>query len=361
MSPDPDRSAPAARLTGARPVRVTMHDVAVRAGVSQPLVSQVIGGSTSVRVADATRERILRAAEELGYRPNVIARALVQSRSYSLGLIVPDLYNPFFADVVAGVDRVATEEGYAMLLCSAGTVSATRHVEALRSRQIDGIIIDAVGAASLYAAALAGVNTVLIDEPSTELLSVTSDATEAGRLAARHLLELGHTRLGVIGPAADVWAFRMRERGFLQTLRAADLRVESEHLRRANPTAAAGRAAMRALLAQRGRPSAVFCTNDLLALGALKACAELGVAVPRDISVMGCDDIETGRLVTPELSTVHVPAREMGARAARMLIRLVEGDASRATAPSKPLAVRLVARGSTARFAQPSDGGEGGR
>ena len=100
--------------------RITMHDVARRAGVSQPLVSLVIGGSTSVRVAEATRERILRAAAELGYRPNVIARALVQSRSYSLGIIIPDLYNPFFVDVVSGVDRVATEEGYAVLLCSGG-------------------------------------------------------------------------------------------------------------------------------------------------------------------------------------------------------------------------------------------------
>src|SRR5947209_19817341 len=107
--------------------RITMHDVARRAGVSQPLVSLVIGGSTSVRVADATRERILRAAEELGYRPNVIARALVQSRSYSLGIIIPDLSNPFFVDVVAGVDRVATEEGYALMLCSGGEASTARH------------------------------------------------------------------------------------------------------------------------------------------------------------------------------------------------------------------------------------------
>src|SRR6476660_5214141 len=124
--------------------RITMHDVARRAGASQPLVSLVIGGSTSVRVAEATRERILRAAEELGYRPNVIARALVQSRSYSLGIIIPDLYNPFFADIVAGVERVASEEGYAVLLCNAFEVPAERHVAMLRARQIDGIIIDAI-------------------------------------------------------------------------------------------------------------------------------------------------------------------------------------------------------------------------
>jgi len=330
-----------------------MHDVARRAGVSQPLVSLVIGGSTSVRVSDSTRERILRAAQELGYRPNVIARALVQSRSYSLGIIVPDLSNPFFVDVVAGVDRVATEEGYAVMLCSGGEAAAARHVEALRARQIDGIIIDAVGAASLDAMALADVNTVLIDEPSDVYLSVTSDALDAGRVAARHLLDLGHTQIGLIGPASDFWSFRMRERGFVQTLRAAGLRISSDHLRRTSATVAGGSEAMRALIALRERPTAVFCITDLLALGALKACVEAGVRVPEDVSICGCDDIETGRLVTPELTTVHVRARELGARAARMLIRLVEGDGEAATAKGRsgvrPLGVKLMPRGSTAK------------
>jgi LacI family transcriptional regulator len=330
-----------------------MHDVARRAGVSQPLVSLVIAGKSTVRVADATRDRILRAAEELGYRPNVIARALVQARSYSLGIIIPDLHNPFFADVVAGVERVATEEGYAVLLCNATEVSPERHIEMLRARQIDGIIIDAVGASSLDSATLADLNAVLIDEPSENHLAVLSDAVEAGRLAAGHLLSLGHTRFGLIGPASDLWAVRMRERGFMQALREEGLRVASSHLRRAAPTVEGGRAAMRALLAESVRPTAVFCTNDLLALGALKACMEAGVQVPQAMSICGCDDIETARLVTPELTTVHVRAREMGARAARMLIRLVEGEPRRT--PAKPLSVRLAVRGSTGR--NPESGG----
>lgn len=357
MSADAGRPASnAARAGGGRP-RVTMHDVARRAGVSQPLVSLVIGGSQSVRVSDATRDRILRAAEELGYRPNVVARALVQSRSYSLGIIVPDLHNPFFVDVVAGVERVATDEGYAVLLCNAVEVAATSHVEALRARQIDGIIIDAIGAASVDAEMLDHLNAVLIDEPSDVHLSVMSDAIEAGRLAANHLLELGHRRIGLIGPASDLWAFRMRERGFVRAVRDGQDgtgRIASEHLRRTAATVEGGRTAMRALLAERDRPTAVFCTNDLIALGALKACVETGIRVPDAMSICGCDDIETARLVTPELTTVHIRARELGARAARMLIRLVEGDAPRG--PVKPLGVHLVARGSTA----PLRGGEGG-
>ncbi|HTI64645.1 MAG TPA: LacI family DNA-binding transcriptional regulator [Gemmatimonadaceae bacterium] len=340
--------------------RVTMHDVARKAGVSQPLVSQVIGGSSSVRVSEATRERILRAAEELGYRPNVIARALVQSRSYSLGIIIPDLYNPFFADVVAGVERVASDEGYAVLLANAGEVPAERHIEAFRARQIDGVIIDAVGAASLDQAAFSDLTVVLIDEPSDTQLSVMSDAPAAGRLAAEHLLALGHVRTGLVGPATDLWAFRMRERGFMQALRAAGLRMASNHLRRVSPTVEGGRSGMRALLAERDRPTAVFCTNDLMALGAIKACIEAGVGVPRDMSVCGCDDIDTARLVTPELTTIHVRAREMGARAARLLIRQVEGEGANDDGKperersSRVLGVHLVTRGSTA---PPSGGG----
>jgi DNA-binding LacI/PurR family transcriptional regulator len=327
------------------PGRVTMVDVARRAGVSQPLVSLVIGGNPRARVAEATRQRILDAARELGYRPNVIARSLVRGRAYAVGLIIPDLGNPFFADVVRGAERVAADQGYALLLCDAADVGIERHLETLRARQIDGVIMDAPGAASLEPDTVAGLNIVLVDEPGAAFHGVASDAMEAGRLAAQHLLDLGHRRFGFIGPAADIWAFRMRERGFVQALRAAGITIDSPHFRRAAPTVEGGRAAMRTLLALPGRPSAVFCANDLLALGALKSCARSRVAVPETISVMGCDDIEAARLVTPELSTITIPARELGARAARMLIRLLNGEALR---PAKPLTVSLAARGTTA-------------
>jgi LacI family transcriptional regulator len=322
-----------------------MRDVARRAGVSQPLVSLVMGGNRSARVALATRERVLQAARELGYRPNVVAQALVLRRSYAIGIIIPDLRNLFFADVVGGAERVAAEQGYAVLLCDAMEVPADRHVEALRARQIDGIIIDAVGAASLGDGALDDLNVVLIEQPSDRMHGVASDAEAAGRLAAEHLLGLGHRRIGFLGPASDVWAFRMRERGFLQGLRAAGLPIASGDLRRASPTVQGGRTAMKELLALPARPSAVFCANDLMAFGALKACARAGVIVPEQLSIVGCDDVETAQLVTPELTTVAVPAREMGARAARLLLRILDGEEVR---PARPLPVRLVQRGTTA-------------
>jgi DNA-binding LacI/PurR family transcriptional regulator len=330
--------------------RVTTHDVARRAGVSQATVSLVLGGNPRARVSAQTRERVVRAAGELGYRPNIVARALVQRKSYAIGVVVPDLSNPFFMDVVTGVQRVAAEAGYAILPGDVRETSPERHIDALRARQVDGLILDGFGALALPEADLDGLKVVLVDEPSERFPGVASDAPQAGRLAAEHLLGLGHTRLAFIGPASDVYGFRMRERGFFQSLRAAGLGLTSERLRRVPPSVAGGSAAMKALLAlpRDERPTAVFCPTDLLAAGALKACLTAGVAVPGEMSIVGCDDIELARVLTPELTTIRIPARELGARAARLLIKQLD-DESWAPRPGKPLPVRLVVRGTTGR------------
>jgi LacI family transcriptional regulator len=330
-----------------RGARVTAHDVARLAGVSQPTVSLVLSGNPKARVAEATRERVRKAASELGYRPNVLARALVRRRSFALGIIVPDLANPFFADVVIGVERVAAGADYAVLLCEAAETAADRHLEALVGRQIDGIIIDAGGAATLPRDLVEGLPVVLIDKPSEDLPGVASDALRAGSLAAEHLISLGHRRLAFIGPATDTWAFRMRERGFTQALRAAGAPLSPEDVRRAPATTAGGFNAMKDMLSRRDRPTAVFLANDLMALGALKAAARTGVRVPDDISIMGCDDIEMSRLVNPELTTVTVRARELGARAARLLLRVLAGDTPKSSAL---VPVTLAVRGTTARL-----------
>jgi DNA-binding LacI/PurR family transcriptional regulator len=326
--------------------RITSHDVAARAGVSQATVSLVLSGNPRARVSEATRARVRRVAEELGYRPNLLARGLVSRRSFALGVVVPDLGNPFYSDVVGGVERVATEEGYAVLLCDAREIPVARHLEALRTRLVDGVILDAAGAASLPEPVLEAMNVVLVDEPSERWPGVASDAPGAGRLAGEHLLRLGHRRVGLLGPATDVYSFRMRERGFVRALREAGVEIPSGWLRRTPATVAGGQAAMRALLARSPRPTAVFCVSDLIALGALKACLSAGLEVPRQMSLVGCDDIEMARVVTPELTTVAVPARELGARAARLLLRNLEPDRPKART-GRPLPVRLVVRGTT--------------
>ena len=337
---------------------ITTHDVAARAGVSQATVSLVLGGNPRARVAAATRERVLRAARDLGYRPNIVARSLVRGRSYTLGVVVPELSNPFFMDVVDGVQRVAAGAGYAVLLCDARQTSPGRHLEALRGRQVDGIVIDALGAEQLGDDALDGLEVVLVDEPSERLPGVASDALGAGRLAAEHLLTLGHRKIAFVGPATDVHTFRMRERGFVARLREAGVTLTSDWLRRAQPSTAAGMQAMKALLALKERPTAVFCANDVLALGALKACLSAGVSVPAAMSIVGCDDIEMASVVTPELTTIAVPARELGARAARLLLLQMSGEQVPAK-PARLLPVRLVKRGTTAEPQGTGDRGQG--
>lgn len=323
-----------------------MHDVAARAGVSQPTASLVLSQHPKARVAAATRQRVLEAAADLGYRPNVVARSLQRRRSFALGIIVPDVRNPFVADVITGAERVAADAGYAVLLCDQSARDVLQHLEILRARQIDGVLLDAVGAASLPDDALADLNVVLIDEPSERWPGVATDAIAAGRLVAEHLLAHGHRDIAFVGPAADVHAFRMRERGFVIRLREAGVRMSSARLRRASATVAGGRDAMRRLLAQSSRPTAVFCANDLMAIGALKQCLTSGLQLPTDLSVVGCDDIELARYVTPELSTVAIPARELGARAARLLLQLIENTTTRPMS-TRLLPVRFIARGSS--------------
>ena len=326
--------------------RVTTRDVAERAGVSQPTVSLVLSKNPTARISAETRARILKAAEELRYSPNLVARSLVRSRSYALGIIVPDFRNPFFADVVSSAERVASQAGYAVLLCEAGESNPARYLDALHERVIDGVIIDAVGASSVDSELLDRTNVVLIDQLPGRWPGVASDAESAGAQAADHLIELGHKRIAFIGPAVDSHAFRMRERGFYKSLVAAGIPLPTEYLVRCNATAVDGRAAMRSLLLLKSRPTAVFCVNDVIAIGALKACVAAKVRVPTDVSIIGCDDIELAQLVSPELTTVRVPAGELGARAARLLIRAIEGEKERK--PPKMLPVSLVKRGTTA-------------
>jgi DNA-binding LacI/PurR family transcriptional regulator len=326
---------------------VTTHDVAREAGVSQATVSLVLGGNPRARVAATTRARVTAAAEALGYRPNLMARGLVRRRSFVIGVMVPDLSNPFFLDVVTGVQRVAAEAGYAVLPADVRETTPERHLEALRARQVDGVVLDGLGAASLPEGALAGFKVALVDVPSERWPGVESDAASAGRLAAEHLLELGHRRFAFIGPATDAHALRMHERGFVQALRAAGVSLPSSWLRHAAPGVGGGLAAMRALLALPERPSAVFCANDMVAAGALKACLKAGVAVPDAMSIVGCDDVEIARVVTPELTTVAIPARELGARAARLLLRQLDDDEPVSVRHARPLPVRLVVRGTT--------------
>ena len=327
--------------------RVTAVEVAKVAGVSQPTVSLILSQNPKARVAAETRARVLKVAEELGYRPNRLAQGLVRRRSFALGIIVPGFANPVNSAIISGAERVAAEEGYAVLLCETGDIGVGHHLKALSDRQIDGVIVAGISDTELAASDLRRLNVVLVNQESSILPSVRDDSLRAGALAAEHLSGLGHTRIAFIGPVSNASAFRLRERGFANGLREQGLDASSDYWQRAEPTVAGGLSAMAALLALPERPTAVFCANDLIAIGAHKACARAGVSLPADMSILGCDDIELGELVTPELSTISTPKRELGARAVRMLLRQLDGD-GKDTPVTQPLPVKLVQRGTTA-------------
>jgi DNA-binding LacI/PurR family transcriptional regulator len=334
--------------------RVTAAEVAKLAGVSQPTVSLVLSENPKARVAPETRARVLKAAQELGYRPNRLAQGLVSRRSFALGVIVPGFGNPVNARIISGAERVAAQAGYAVLLCETGEMDVVQHLSALADRQIDGVIVTGVSEAELRAADLSRLNLVLINQASSRFSNICDDSLAAGTMAAEYLLRLGHRRLAFIGPVSSFSAFRMRERGYSQGLRSAGIMPSSDCWPRAAPTVAGGLAAMRALLGHHERPTAVFCANDLIALGAHKACAMAGVSLPGDLSILGCDDIDVGTLVTPELSTISTPQRELGAIAVRMLLRQLD-EAGKEPPASQTLPVRLVVRGTTQVWTPPGE------
>lgn len=337
---------------GAVPIRisnrVTALEVAKQAGVSQPTVSLVLSRNPKARVAPETRARVLKAAEELGYRPNRLAQGLVRRRSYAIGVIVPGFANPVNASIISGVERVAAEAGYAVLLCETGEIDVAQHLKALADRQIDGVVLAGISEASLPAAGLERLNLVLINQSSDRFSTVGDDSLAAGGLAAEHLLSLGHRSFAFIGPGSSASTFRLRERGYATRLREAGIVPQSDHWLRAEPTVAGGIGAMRTLLATAERPTAVFCANDLIALGAHKACATAGVALPAALSLLGCDGVDLGALVTPELSSISTPQRELGARAVRLLLRQLDGD-TKAAPTTQTLPVKLLLRGTTER------------
>jgi DNA-binding LacI/PurR family transcriptional regulator len=330
--------------------RVTAADVAKQAGVSQPTVSLVLSKNPNARVAKATRERILRVAKELGYRPNRLAQGLVHRRSFALGLLVPGFGNPVYANIVSGAERVAAEEGYAVLLSEMDESNAARHVHALIDRQVDGVIIAGIAADTLPEHELARLNVVLINQPSpaNQYTTVAGDSLAAGRIAAEHLLELEHERIAFIGPHTPLPAFRLRERGFAARLREAGVAIRSEYWRRADATVAGGQSAMRALLELPEPPTAVFCVTDVIALGAHKAASKKGVRLGAEVSLLGCDDIEMNTLVSPELSSIRTPQRELGALAVRQLIQQLDNEAAPPTTHILP--VKLIKRGTTKRL-----------
>lgn len=328
-------------------MRITIADVARRARVSTATVSRALNGKGSIDVD--TRARVEAAMKELNYTPNLTARHLGQGKGYMIGLVLPDIANPFFPLVARGAGDVATQHGYTLVLANSDGNEQTEAdaLRALLGRRVDGILLAPAAAQSpgLVDLVAGRIPAVLLDRPvpGAHVDLVTGDNREGGALTARHLVALGHRRLGLIAGPENLASAAERREGFLDAARAAGAETKPEWQASGNFQLLAGYEAMMRILSVPERPTAVACANDLMALGALRALRVAGVKVPEEMALIGYDDIPMASLSDPALTTIVQPAYRLGAAAMERLLARVDGG-EEGPPFTTVLPVRLVTR-----------------
>jgi LacI family repressor for deo operon, udp, cdd, tsx, nupC, and nupG len=308
----------------------TIRDVARRAGVSVATVSRVVNHSAH-RVSAPTRRRVLEAVQALGYQANVIAQGLKKRASRTVALIVPDISNPFFPAIARGIEDVASQHGYAVLLCNTYEDLAREraYLDLLRKRWVDGVIFATAGTNTAHLRALRreGRPVVLVarDVDGVRIDAVLVDNFSGSYQATAHLLRLGHRRIAHIAGPASLHVARERRRGYERALADAGLPPSSIVVGEGDFTADGGRRAVAAWLQRQVEFTAVVAANDLMAIGALEALRAAGRRVPDDVAVVGFDDITFASLVQPALTTVAQPKYRMGQLAMQRLLELMAG------------------------------------
>ena len=338
----------------------TIKDVALRAGVSVTTVSHVVNDTRHVSAKG--RERVEQAIRELGYVPNAMARSLKSNTTSTLGMLIPNSSNPYFAEIVRIVEDRCFGAGYTLVLCNTDDEPRRQSVylQVLAERRIDGLIVVSTGGEEddSLVRQLHGLRipTVLVDreiaDPDCDLVETAH--MQGGLLAVRHLLSLGHRRIACIGGPAGVMPSEQRIEGWRMALAEAGVggpqgAGADALLWRGGFTSQGGYEAMHAILRTEPAPSAVFVCNDLMAIGALRAAHESGVHVPDDLSIVGFDDIEFSAYTSPPLTTVAQPKERIGALAVDMLLERVGGK--RRDPRKVVLQPELRVRASTARHA----------
>jgi DNA-binding LacI/PurR family transcriptional regulator len=333
---------------GPHPARPpTIVDVAERAGVSKSVVSRVMRGERAVSAA--SREAVLAAAESLGYRPNAVARSLVQRRTFNVGVMISDLHNIFFAEVLDGLGVAAAAGGYRVLITTGNRDrdAEAQALEQLLQLRADGIVLAGARLApEVVAAAARSVPVAVVGSnfPLAEVDVVVNDDVRGGELAVEHLAGLGHVCIAMIDGGEGAGAGDRRagyESAMLRLGLGGHLRVEPGDF-----TEAGGREGIRRLLGSGSRPTAVFASNDLAAVGALNAVEEAGYEVPRDVSLVGYDNTALAALRHISLTTINQPRRRIGELAMAALLRRIAHP--RARASRQVLPPELVVRATTA-------------
>lgn len=329
--------------------RVTLAEIAAEAGVSLATMSKVLNGRSDV--AASTRARLEEHLKRHGY-----TRRASTQRSESIELVFHELEASWSMEVIEGVEEVAHAAGLSVVL----TVSGDRHapspdwIDGVLRRRPLGVVLVFSDLARPHREKLRsrGVPFAIVDpagDPTPDVPSVGSANWSGGLHATRHLIELGHRRIATITGPEDMMCSLARLDGYRSAMNAASLPIDPEWIRFGDFHSTGGERHARELLARPDRPTAIFAGSDLQALGVIAAATEAGLSVPRDLSVVGYDDIALSRWLTPPLTTVHQPLRRMGEEAARIVLRLAAGES--VDTLRMDLATHLVVRGSTAALA----------
>ena len=331
--------------------RVTIKDVAARAGVSHPTVSRVIHDDP--QISAATKQRVRKMMEQMGYRPNLIARGLVRNRTQVFALVIPD-FNPHVQPIVRGVVDACRRRDYALMLFSTEYWSEEEasYSYIAANWRVDGVLIYNVmhhdrltaDAQRLKADQLPFVfiNKYLRKK---NINTVSVDNYDAVGRAVEHLAGLGHKKIGILNGSLMSVDGVERFEAFKEALARAGLRYEPRHTGTANFSDTEAAEETRRILGLRDRPTAIFCANDLMAMGAIRAARGMKLRVPKDLSFVGFDDLEAGRWFNPSLSTLQPPQREVGEQAIELLIKIIQDPKRKAEQMALP--AKLILRESS--------------
>ncbi|MCL4535355.1 MAG: LacI family transcriptional regulator [Bacteroidetes bacterium] len=337
--------------------RCTIADVARAAGVSKQTVSRVLNNKGELSAA--TRERILAVIKELGFQPNAAARSLLTGRSYTIGLVVPDIGNPFFVDIAGGVRDAAREQGYHVLLYDTGDSPEVeaQSIQLLHERRADGLIICSSRLSDeRLASLLMGVGPVVLVNrwvKAVDVPQIGADYVKGAWLATNHLLELGHRRIAAITLKVETPNSRAKFEGYRKAMEEAGLGVDPDLIAYSRSSLQGGVEAGNDLLGRPQRPTAIVAYSDPVGIGAMHACRHWGMSVPENMAVIGFGGNEISTVVNPPLSTVFIRNFEMGRRAVELLLERVAD--SRSPQVVEETEAHLIIRASTTMGADPLD------
>jgi LacI family transcriptional regulator/LacI family repressor for deo operon, udp, cdd, tsx, nupC, and nupG len=333
-------------------VPVTIKDIAKAAGVSHTTVSRALNNNPAISVK--TREHIQKLAREMGYTPSAVAQSLLSQQTWTIGMVVTTVADPFVVQVVEGVEQIAQVANYSIFLTTShnNPDQEMAVVETLQRRRVDAIIITSSRVGSLYSSQLDQIQVPIVlinnQEEGEYLYSIAADDRQGAQLAVQHLVSLGHRRIGYLGVPDRPKSNRRRLAGYHTALAAANITPDPALIMEfeAKTDFERGQAGLDQLL--NAKATAIFCYNDVVAIGLLAACRRQGVAVPDQLAVVGFDDIESALYVTPPLTTISQPLLTLGQLAMQMTLDLLNEQDVR----DQVLPCELVVRQSTAQISK---------